>query len=136
MHHFVGPTLHFDWGKVWWSLGVYANCNDITTPQVGESYGPVWVRTLLGLNLSPRARLLCAALLGALAAACTPASAPDAPPIAAVHSSKCGRCHSPPEPSSHSRAQLAEAFGRHKSRVHLSQDEWQAMIDYLASPAN
>jgi hypothetical protein len=76
------------------------------------------------------------ALLGVLAAACAPASAPDAPPIAAVHSHKCGKCHAPPEPSSHSRAELADAFGRHKNRVHLSQDEWQAMIDYLAPRAN
>ena len=51
MHHFVGPTVHFDWGKVWWSLGVYADLNNINEPQVGEIYGPVWVRTLLGLNL-------------------------------------------------------------------------------------
>jgi hypothetical protein len=51
MHHFVGPTLHFDWGKLWWSLGVYADCNNINAPQVGEIYGPIWVRTLLGLNL-------------------------------------------------------------------------------------
>ena len=51
VHHFVGPTVHFDWGKVWWSLGVYVDCNDATTPAVGEIYGPVWVRSLLGINL-------------------------------------------------------------------------------------
>jgi hypothetical protein len=51
VHHFVGPTLHFDWGKLWWSLGIYADCNNINAPQVGEVYGPIWVRTLLGLTL-------------------------------------------------------------------------------------
>jgi len=50
-----------------------------------------------------------------------------------VHSHKCGRCHAPPQPQSHSRAELAEAFGRHKNRVHLSQEQWQAMVDYLAA---
>ena len=50
-HNFLGPTVHFDWGKVWWSLGVYANLNDVSAPQVGSLYGPLWVRTLLGINL-------------------------------------------------------------------------------------
>jgi hypothetical protein len=50
-HNFLGPTAHFDWGKVWWSLGVYADLNNFSEPQVGEAYGPVWVRTLLGLTL-------------------------------------------------------------------------------------
>jgi hypothetical protein len=51
MHHFLGPTVHFDWGKLWWSLGVYADLNNMDKPQPGEIYGPVWVRSLLGLTL-------------------------------------------------------------------------------------
>jgi hypothetical protein len=51
VHHFAGPTLHFDWGKVWWSLGVYADLTNAGTPQPGEIYGPLWVRTLLGVTL-------------------------------------------------------------------------------------
>lgn len=51
LHSFLGPTVHFDWGKVWWSLGVYADLNDMNKPQLGEIYGPVWVRTLLGITL-------------------------------------------------------------------------------------
>lgn len=75
-------------------------------------------------------------LLAALAcAACAPASSPDAPPIAAVHRHQCGRCHSPPEPKSHTRAELEDAFSRHHSRVHLTPEEWTAMVDYLASPS-
>jgi len=47
---FLGPTVHLDWGKVWWSLGVYVNLNDVGTPAVGSVYGPVWIRSLLGLS--------------------------------------------------------------------------------------
>jgi len=76
------------------------------------------------------------AVVAALAAcaACAPASSPDAPPIAAVHRHQCGRCHAPPDPGTHTRAQLEEAFSRHKTRVRLSAEEWAAMVDYLASP--
>jgi hypothetical protein len=76
-----------------------------------------------------------ALLLGSLACACAPAAAPDGPPIATVHRHQCGKCHAPPPPGSHSRAEFEDAFGRHQKRVHLSQEEWQAMIDYLATPA-
>ena len=51
IHHFLGATVHFNFGKLWWSLGVYANLTHIGTPQLGEIYGPVWARTVLGLNL-------------------------------------------------------------------------------------
>jgi hypothetical protein len=51
LHNFLGPTVHFDWGKLWWSLGVYADLNNMNKPQLGETYGPVWVRSLLGLTL-------------------------------------------------------------------------------------
>jgi hypothetical protein len=51
VHHFFGPTVHFDWGKLWWSLGVYADLNNMGAPQPGEIYGPVWMRTLLGFTL-------------------------------------------------------------------------------------
>jgi hypothetical protein len=51
LHHFVGPTVHLDFGKLWWSLGVYANLNNMNTPQPGETYGPVWMRTVLGIDL-------------------------------------------------------------------------------------
>lgn len=71
---------------------------------------------------------------GFFAAACTPASSPDATPIASLHAHQCSKCHAAPEPKTLSRAQLEEAFGRHKKRVHLSADEWTAMVDYLAAP--
>jgi hypothetical protein len=65
-------------------------------------------------------------------AGCTPASAPDAEPIAAVHRAQCGRCHTPPEPHHLAKSYLEDAFARHRGRVHLSPDEWAAMVDYLA----
>jgi hypothetical protein len=51
VHHFVGPTMHLSGGKLWWSFGVYVDVSQTQTPQPGEIYGPVWVRTLLGLTL-------------------------------------------------------------------------------------
>jgi hypothetical protein len=48
--HFLGPTVHFNFGKLWWSLGVYADLGQLKPPQPGDIYGPVWVRTVLGLN--------------------------------------------------------------------------------------
>lgn len=51
VHHFVGPTVHVDFGKLWWSLGAYADLTNLHDPQPGDVYGPVWVRSVLGLNL-------------------------------------------------------------------------------------
>jgi hypothetical protein len=51
VHHFVGPALHLNFGKLWWSLGVYANAQSVMNPEVGADYGPVWVRSVLGLEL-------------------------------------------------------------------------------------
>jgi len=51
VHDFLGPTFHFNWGKVWFSLGAYANLSSMNKPEYGAAYGPVWFRTLLGFNL-------------------------------------------------------------------------------------
>ncbi len=51
IHNFVGPTVHLNFGKLWWTLGVYAGLNNFGTPRPGESYGPIWGRSVLGLNL-------------------------------------------------------------------------------------
>jgi hypothetical protein len=51
VHHFVGPTTHLNFGKLWWTAGVYANLNNVNTPQIGETYGPIWFRTVLGIDL-------------------------------------------------------------------------------------
>jgi hypothetical protein len=51
IHHFVGPTSHLNFGRAWWSVGFYFDCNNINKPQPGEIYGPYWVRSVLGLDL-------------------------------------------------------------------------------------
>jgi hypothetical protein len=68
--------------------------------------------------------------------ACSPASSPDAPPIAALHRNQCGRCHALPEPRTRQRAQVEDAASRHAHRVRLKADEWTAMIDYLSRESN
>jgi hypothetical protein len=82
--------------------------------------------------------LACLALGPALAAcaAGTPggSTAPGESPIAALHTSKCGACHAPPDPRTRSRGYLEDALSRHRRRVRLTSDEWAAMIDYLAMP--
>ncbi|HTB73508.1 MAG TPA: hypothetical protein VK762_09710 [Polyangiaceae bacterium] len=78
--------------------------------------------------------------LGAALAGCaaTPYDGSTAAPaersIAAIHASKCGACHSPPNPRTRSREYLEDALSRHRKRVHLSRDEWAEMTDYLAIP--
>jgi hypothetical protein len=68
--------------------------------------------------------------------ACSRASSPDAPPIAAVHRHQCGRCHTPPEPGALARDRVESAALRHDRRVRLTRDEWTAMIEYLAPKPN
>ncbi|HZU81940.1 MAG TPA: hypothetical protein VE987_03440 [Polyangiaceae bacterium] len=65
-----------------------------------------------------------------LASAPAPASDAD---IAAIHASKCGRCHAPPEPKTRTREHLADAFGRHRTRLRLSAEQWAALVDYLGA---
>jgi hypothetical protein len=51
VHHFVGPTIHLNFGRFWWSVGAYLHLNDQNTPSPGDSYGPVWFRSVIGLEL-------------------------------------------------------------------------------------
>ncbi len=49
---YVGPTVLLNFGKLWWSTGIYARVTDTDhTMQPGEPYGPVWGRTILGFEL-------------------------------------------------------------------------------------
>lgn len=79
-------------------------------------------------------------LLGLTAAGCAPSAPPaDVPPalqhIAEVHKARCGNCHVRVEPGARQREQLEAAFPKHRSRVHLSDEEWAQMIEYLSAPA-
>lgn len=52
LHHFVGPAVSLNLGRVWWSLAIYARVDDLSrTSQVGDSFGKVWARSLVGINL-------------------------------------------------------------------------------------
>jgi hypothetical protein len=51
-HEFVGPTVMFDFGRIWWSTGAYVRVDDTTrSMQPLDNYGPVWVRTIIGFGL-------------------------------------------------------------------------------------
>jgi hypothetical protein len=51
-NQFVGPALMFNFGHLWWSTGVYLRVNDIDrVAQPLDNYGPVWARTVVGLEL-------------------------------------------------------------------------------------
>jgi hypothetical protein len=51
IHHFLGPTIHLNFGKLWWSFGLYADLTQFNKPLPGEIYGPVWARSVIGLAL-------------------------------------------------------------------------------------
>lgn len=50
-HHYLGPTLLLELGQIWWSSGVYFRLSDRNhTLQPEETFGNVWVRTVVGLG--------------------------------------------------------------------------------------
>jgi len=51
-HHYLGPTLLLQFGALWWTNGLYLRLNDRShTQQIGEGFGSVWVRSMLGVEL-------------------------------------------------------------------------------------
>jgi hypothetical protein len=54
--------------------------------------------------------------------------------IASIHARKCASCHMPPEPQSRTRSEVVSARMRHRNRVRLTDEEWDAMTDHLAIP--
>jgi hypothetical protein len=51
-NHYVGPAMLFDFGKLWWSTGAYLRLNDFgDAPQVGDVFGSVYFRTVIGYGL-------------------------------------------------------------------------------------
>lgn len=50
--HYLGPTVMFQFGKIWWSNGFYFRMNGLQTPAAGTSdaYGAVWARTIVGIS--------------------------------------------------------------------------------------
>ena len=51
-HGYVGPTVMFDFGKLWWSTGVYLRADEVERAvQPGDAYGWIWVRSIVGVGL-------------------------------------------------------------------------------------
>lgn len=51
-HLLVGPTAMFNFGRVWWSTGVYVRASDYgRSPDPGDAPGAVWARSIIGVNL-------------------------------------------------------------------------------------
>jgi hypothetical protein len=51
-HHYVGPTFLYQQSSIFVSLGVYARLDDFgDTAIVGDPYGKVWFRSILGIEL-------------------------------------------------------------------------------------
>lgn len=55
-----------------------------------------------------------------------------APAIATTITTRCGACHRAPPPDSRPRETLGVALSRHHKRVRLTDDQWEAVLDYLA----
>jgi hypothetical protein len=64
--------------------------------------------------------------------AATPAGDGAPSEIARIHKRRCGSCHVRVEPGERTREQLEAALSRHRKRVHLSEEQWGQMVDYLA----
>lgn len=51
-HLYAGPALLLNFGRVWWSAGMYLRATDLGRRlDPGEGYGPVWMRSILGVTL-------------------------------------------------------------------------------------
>jgi len=55
-----------------------------------------------------------------------------APVIATTITLRCGTCHRAPEPGTRAREALGPALSRHRKRVRLTEEQWEAVLDYLA----
>ncbi len=51
-HHYVGPALLWQPGKLWWSLGAYVQLDSWgRAAEEGDRFGRVWIRSIIGLSL-------------------------------------------------------------------------------------
>ena len=49
---YVGPVVMLNFGKLWWSTGIYARVSDVSyAMRPGDPFGPVWGRVILGFEL-------------------------------------------------------------------------------------
>lgn len=51
-HHYVGPAVSLQFGKLWWTTGAYYRLDDTKrASEVGDQFGHAWVRTVIALAL-------------------------------------------------------------------------------------
>jgi hypothetical protein len=51
-HHYLGPTVLLQFGALWWTTGIYLRLSDTShTMDIGDGYGGVWARSVLGVEL-------------------------------------------------------------------------------------
>jgi hypothetical protein len=81
------------------------------------------------------ALFLTAACGGAQSGQTTASATPASSAIADTHRARCGACHKRVEPGERSRAEFETALSRHRKRVHLSEEQWAELVDYLGGPA-
>jgi len=49
---YVGPALMFNFGKLWWAIAGYVRVTEFSHKlQLGEPYGPLYIRSLIGYDL-------------------------------------------------------------------------------------
>lgn len=49
---YLGPAVMFNFGTIWWAVGAYVRVTDFSHElQVGEPYGPIYVRSMIGYEL-------------------------------------------------------------------------------------
>ena len=49
---YVGPAVMANFGKLWWSVGAYVRATEPSHHlQIGEPYGPIYVRSMIGYDL-------------------------------------------------------------------------------------
>ena len=50
-HLYMGPTFLLNFGKFWWSTGLYLRTDDLGRSMApGEAFGPFWGRTVVGIE--------------------------------------------------------------------------------------
>jgi hypothetical protein len=50
-HIYLGPTMSFNFGKIWWSVGGYVRATDFgRVMNPGDPFGNIWLRTVIGVG--------------------------------------------------------------------------------------
>jgi hypothetical protein len=51
-HHFIGPAVSLQFGKLWWSTGAYYRLDETKRrADAGDQFGHAWVRTVIAVAL-------------------------------------------------------------------------------------